>query len=121
MTIYHITSRAEWGSAQAKGEYVAPSLKSEGFIHCSTAAQVVHVANAFYRGRSGLVLLVLDETGLSSELRWEPPDGPPAAGISASDLFPHIYGAINLQAVVRILDLEPDSAGTFYLPPLGLP
>jgi len=119
MTIYHITSRAEWQSAQTKGEYTAPSLASQGFIHCSTEEQVVHVANAFYRGRNDLVLLVLDETGLSSELRWEPPDGPPAAGISASDLFPHVFGPINLEAVVRVLDLEPDSAGTFSLPPLG--
>ena len=117
--ILHITSRAEWQAAQDNGEYTAPSLKSEGFIHCSTEAQVVHVANAFYRGRNDLALLVLDETGLSSELRWEPPAGPPAAGISASDLFPHIYGPINLEAVVRILELEPDSAGTFSLPPLG--
>ena len=119
MTVYHITTRAEWGSAQARGEYITPSLASQGFIHCSTAAQVVHVANAFYHGQKELVLLALDETGLSSELRWEPPDGLPAAGISASDLFPHIYGAINLGAVVRVLDLQPDPAGTFLLPPLG--
>jgi uncharacterized protein (DUF952 family) len=119
MTIYHIASRAEWEAAQARGEYTAPSLTGEGFIHCSTATQVVHVANAFYRGRTDLVLLVLDETATRPEVRWEPPAGPPAAGISASDLFPHIYGPINLEAVVRALDFEPDPAGTFTLPPLA--
>jgi uncharacterized protein (DUF952 family) len=116
--IFHITSRAEWQAAQAKGEYTAPSLASQGFIHCSTAAQVIHVANAFYRGQANLIVLVLDEMELKSELRWEPPDGPPAAGISASDLFPHIFGAVNLEAVVRIVELVPDSAGTFAPPRL---
>lgn len=116
MTIYHITSRAEWEDAQRRGEYVAPSLTGEGFIHCSTAGQVPHVANAFYRGRTDLVLLVIDETATGSEVRWEPPAGPPAAGISEADLFPHIYGPINLGAVTRVLDFQPDSAGMFSLP-----
>jgi uncharacterized protein (DUF952 family) len=71
------------------------------------------VANAFYRGRNDLVLLVLDETATRSELRWEPPAGPPAAGVSEFDLFPHLYGPINLEAVVRIVNLQPDSAGMF--------
>ena len=117
--ILHITSRAEWHAAQASGQYVAPSLASEGFIHCSTAEQVVHVANAFYRGKRDLILLVLDEAAIKPEVRWEAPAGPPAAGISASDLFPHIYGPLNLGAVVRVVDLVPDSAGTFSLPPLS--
>jgi uncharacterized protein (DUF952 family) len=116
--IYHITSRAEWAAARQRGEYVAPSLTSEGFIHCSTAKQIPHVANAFYRGRTDLVVLALDETATRSEVRWEAPAGPPAAGISESDLFPHIYGPINLEAVTQVLDLQPDSAGTFSLPPV---
>ncbi|WKZ36658.1 MAG: DUF952 domain-containing protein [Anaerolineales bacterium] len=116
--ILHITSRAEWDDAQARGEYTAPSLESEGFIHCSTERQVLHVANAFQRGKNDLVLLVLDETKLKPGLKWEAPAGPPAAGISESDSFPHIYGPINLTAVVSVLDLEPDPAGNFILPPL---
>ena len=50
--IYHITSRSAWDEAKARGEYRAPSLESEGFIHCSTRNQLLQVANAFYRGRS---------------------------------------------------------------------
>ena len=76
------------------------------------------MANAFYRGRTDLVLLVIDETATGSEVRWEPPAGPPAAGISEADLFPHIYGPIALGSVVRILDFQPDSAGTFAAPPV---
>ena len=115
--ILHITSKTEWLAAQNRGEYVAPSLQSEGFIHCSTEKQVLHVANAFYRGRTDLVLLKLDEVKLNPELKWEPPAGPKAPGHSDSDLFPHIYGPINLTAVESVLDFEPDPAsGSFSLP-----
>lgn len=112
--ILHITSKAEWLEAQSRGEYVAPSLQSEGFIHCSTEKQVLHVANAFYRGRTDLVLLQLDETKLTSALKWEPPAGPPAPGISEADLFPHIYGPINPTAVVSAPDFMPDSNGEWH-------
>lgn len=115
--ILHITSKQEWLNAQQRGEYIAPSLKTEGFIHCSTEKQVLHVANAFYRGRNDLVLLNLDEASLKPELKWEPPAGVPAPGISDSDKFPHIFGPINLTAVASVLDLESDPAsGTFSLP-----
>jgi uncharacterized protein (DUF952 family) len=116
--ILHITSRAEWVEAQARGEYIAPSLQTEGFIHCSTENQVLHVANAFYRGRNDLVLLNIDETKLKPELKWEPPAGKPAPGISESDSFPHIFGPINLIAVASVLDFEPDSDGGWHSLPL---
>ena len=117
--ILHITSRAEWADAQTRGEYIAPSVSTEGFIHCSTEKQVLHVANAFYRGRNDLVLLMIDESKLKPELKWEAPAGPPAPGISESDSFPHIFGPITLTAVASVLDFTPDSAGTFILPSLA--
>jgi len=117
--ILHITSHAEWIEAQTRGEYIAPSLKTEGFIHCSTEKQVLHVASAFYRGRTDLLLLKIDEAKLKPELKWEAPAGPIALGISESDLFPHIFGPINLSAVASVLDFEPDPAGMFILPPLA--
>lgn len=107
--ILHITSKQEWLDAQARGEYVAPSLMSEGFIHCSTDKQILNVANAFYRGRTDLVVLSLDETRIRSEVKWEAPAGPPAENISEADLFPHIYGPINLDAIASVLDFQPDS------------
>lgn len=117
--IFHITSKEEWSGAQAKGEYTAPSLASEGFIHLSTDRQVVNVADAFYRGRTDLVLLAVDESKLTAELKWEAPAGPPAETISESDLFPHLYGPLNLDAVASILGFQPNPAtGAFTLPNL---
>jgi uncharacterized protein (DUF952 family) len=116
----HLTSRTEWLAAQQAGEYLAPSLQTEGFIHCSTEHQIVRVADSFYAGKHGLVLLVIDPSRLRPELRWEPPSHPtPQADLPPSDEhFPHLYGPLNLEAVVRVVDFEPNPDGRFSLPPL---
>jgi uncharacterized protein (DUF952 family) len=111
-TILHITSKTLWNAAQRLGQYSAPSLVTEGFIHCSTPAQVVAVAERFYAGQHGLVLLVLNSKRIQAEVKYE-------AGTDKPDeLFPHVYGTINLDAVTRVLDFEPDSVGRWTLPPL---
>ena len=115
--IYHITTRRDWDAEQSKGEYAAPSLATEGFIHCSTLSQVLPVAENFYKGQTGLILLVIDPTLLSSTLNWEPPSGEPPPGVSESETFPHIYGPINVNAVTKTVDLETNADGTFILPP----
>ena len=68
MLIYHLTPRTDWEIAQEKGEYRAESLKTEGFIHCSTEEQVAPVANAFYTAQKGLVLLIIDPEKLKSAI-----------------------------------------------------
>lgn len=117
--IFHITSRAAWEEAQQRGDYRAESLETEGFIHCSAPSQVLPVAENFYKGQSGLILLGIEPALLSSALKWEPPSGgSPPPGVPEGDSFPHIYGAINLDAVVKTFDLEKDSNSTFILPDL---
>jgi len=111
--ILHITTRTAWSAAQKAGQYLADSLASQGFIHCSLVRQALRVANLVFTGQHGLVLLVIDPARLTSELRWEP-------GVDlASDLFPHIYGPINLEAVIKVLDFEPGPDGMFLLPALS--
>ncbi len=118
MNILHISSRKQWIEATRAGQYVDPSLQSDGFIHASTLKQVLPVAAKFYKGQTGLVLLEIDPKRLSSELRWEPPTGGPPPGVPEGDAFPHIYGPINLDSVLQVLDFEPDQNGDFALPPL---
>lgn len=115
--IFHITSCEAWADAQQRGDYRTESLETEGFIHCSTDSQVLSVAENFYKGQSGLILLGIEPSLLSSNLRWEPPSGgSPPPGVPEGDAFPHIHGPINLDAVVKILDLEKDSNNKFILP-----
>jgi len=114
--IYHITSRSAWTEARQSGEYRAESLESEGFIHCSTGSQVLPVVEKFYRGQRGLLLLKIDPALLSSDLKWEPPSGgTPPPGVPQGDLFPHIYGPLNLEAVVKAVDLESNPDGHYNL------
>jgi uncharacterized protein (DUF952 family) len=106
--ILHITSRAEWEKAKNLGTYRSDSLASEGFIHCSTAAQVIGSANRFFKGRADLVVLSIDPDRVKSEIRYE--------GVESHHLFPHIYGELNIDAVLRVADLEADPDGIFVLP-----
>jgi uncharacterized protein (DUF952 family) len=115
--IYHITSRKAWEDAQTHGAYIADSLTTEGFIHCSTIEQVLPVAHNYYRGQKGLILLQIEPSLLSADLKWEPPSGgAPPPGVPVGDMFPHIYGPINMKAVVKVIDFEPNPDGSWTLP-----
>ena len=117
--IYHITSRESWRAALQNGEYRAESLETEGFIHCSTRSQILPVAEEFYRGHGTLLLLMIDPSLLVSDLKWEPPSGGgPPPGVPEGDMFPHIYGPINLDAIVKVFDLEANPDGKHKLPVL---
>jgi len=108
--ILHATTREAWIGARKLGRYEADSLAGQGFIHCSKADQILRVANMLFKGQKGMVLLVIDLSKLDSQLRWEPGEDLP------TDLFPHVYGPINLEAVVDVLDFEPGPGGLFSLP-----
>ncbi len=109
--ILHITTRWAWQAAQAAGFYAADSLAGQGFIHCSHPSQVLRVANNLFRGQDDLVLLVIDPARLTAPWKWEP------AADLATETFPHIYGPLNLDAVVGVLPFGRDAAGDFVLPP----
>ena len=117
-TILHITHQSEWLSALEVGSYETPTLAKDGFIHCSTAAQVLRVANAFYAGQTDLVLLVIDTSKLVSILKFEGPINPTTGQTETGtdDLFPHIYGALNIDSVTKVVGFPPNADGTFSLP-----
>ncbi len=106
--ILHICTRAEWQSVDDGGWYRCASLESEGFIHCSQPGQVVEVADFVFRGRSGLILLLVDPARVVPEIRVE------VAGNGQS--YPHIYGALNSSAVIGTLPFAPNAEGRFALP-----
>ena len=93
--IYHVTTEREWEEAKRNGFYIAPSLETEGFIHCSEASQVKGVLERYYSGKTELVKLVIDPQMLTSELKYE-------LAPSVNQNFPHVYGPINLEAVINV-------------------
>ena len=96
--IYHVTTAANWNEAKQQGYYEHPSLKAEGFIHCSQDHQVAGVLERYFHGQSDLVKLVIDTDKLTSKFvfDWSP---------STADTFPHIYGTLNTDAVVDFITL----------------
>ena len=102
--IYHLTTPEAWAAAQSAGEYEAPSLAGEGFIHCSgDEAQTLRVVERLYSGATGLMVLDVDVIRLKAEVKREPS--------RSGEIYPHIYGKINLDAVVRIRELTLDADG----------
>lgn len=101
--LFHLVSPQDWQQAQAAGIYRPTSLETEGFIHFSDAHQIRFVHKNLYHERDDLLLLVIDETRLDSPLRWEAPAGSIAAN---EQRFPHLYGPLNLNAVLQVIDLS---------------
>ncbi|MEX1203162.1 MAG: DUF952 domain-containing protein [Ferruginibacter sp.] len=96
--IYHVTTKTAWQLALNSGFYTTPSLQLEGFIHNSTAAQVEGVLNRYYKYQTDLLLLHIDETKLTAPLKYE-------LATSVMEEFPHIFGPINVEAVIKITDI----------------
>ena len=113
--IFHIAFATDWNLAKNSPQYLVDSLKHEGFIHCSTRSQVVPVANTFFKGKTGLILLEIDPRKLKSPLKYEDPQ-PKIPGFNNDEKFPHIYGPINTDAVIKTYNFNPDQNGLFYLP-----
>jgi uncharacterized protein (DUF952 family) len=90
--IYILLAAEDLESAERSGSYRAASLAAEGFIHASRRGQLPRVANKYYRSASDLRLMHIEQAKVRAEIRWEP---------AAGSLYPHIYGALNMDAVER--------------------
>ena len=108
-TIFHITPQQDWEKASSEGIYSADSLETEGFIHCSTSTQLVRTANKFFKNQTDLLLLFIDSDKVKPEIRYDV--------VAENETFPHIYGALNKNAVFKVINFEADKNDLFKLPP----
>lgn len=104
LTILHLCPRQDWLNCQSRGEYRAESLGREGFIHCSSPEQITEVANRYYQGIPDMVVLRINPDKLFSEIRW--------VKIGKAH-YPHVYGPINLEAVDKVSNINPESDGIY--------
>lgn len=108
--VYKICSRSEWSAAVVAGVYVGSADDvRDGFIHFSLAHQVATTAAKYFAGRDDLVIVAVDQERLGAALRFEASRG--------GDLFPHLYGALSVDAVLWMSPLPWD--GTKHV--LALP
>ena len=109
--IYKICSASAWREAERQGTYTGSADDNrDGFIHFSTAPQVAGTAAKFFSGQTGLFLVAIDADLLGDELRWEPSRG--------GELFPHLYGDLDLGAVTGVMDLHARPDGGHDIPEL---
>ncbi len=104
--LFHIVARPDWRAAVAAGEYRPASLRSEGFVHCSFAAQVAATANARFRDAHDLCVVELDPARLRAPVRVEDSYG-------SGQEFPHVYGPIPLAAATAVHDLARGPDGDY--------
>jgi uncharacterized protein (DUF952 family) len=105
--IYHLVPIDYWESQPTDRPYTPADYASEGFIHCTRGEeQIAVVANRYYRDdQRRWLVLVLDEQAITSEIAYEPGrDGL---------LYPHIYGPLNREAVIKVLPMPRDPDGVF--------
>ena len=100
---FHIASNQDIESYQAQGEYRCASLDSEGFIHCCDRNQLTEVVNRYYQHVDQVQLMLLDPDKLIHPLIRE-------NTVGGSELFPHVYGVINSEAVSDIVPFGLTSA-----------
>jgi uncharacterized protein (DUF952 family) len=111
-TIYKICDASAWREAERQGVFrgSADDLR-DGFIHFSTASQVDSTVRKHFAGRSGLFLIAVDIEALGAALRWE--------RSRDEELFPHLYGDLDLGAVRAVLDLRTRADGSHEIPELA--
>jgi uncharacterized protein (DUF952 family) len=107
--VYHILPQFDWKAAKKAGTYRPASLASDGFIHFSRVEQVLPVARNFYQDAEDLLLLTIATEKVADEIRYEDLLG-------EGKLFPHLYGPLDLSAVVAVDTFEKDDSGVFVLP-----
>lgn len=93
--IYHITTKQAWEQALKYNEYTPKNFETDGFIHCSIERQIPGVLDRFFKGQSGLVQLKIEKNKLERALLFE-------LASDINELFPHIYGPLNLDSVVEV-------------------
>jgi uncharacterized protein (DUF952 family) len=110
--IYKICPASAWREAERQGVYRGSADDSrDGYIHFSTAAQVPETLRKHYVGQIGLFLIAVDADALGSALRWEPSRN--------DELFPHLYGELDLGAVISVQDLHARADGFHDVPELA--
>jgi uncharacterized protein (DUF952 family) len=109
--IYKICPASAWREAERQGVYRGSADDArDGFIHFSTASQVAETAKKHFFGQTGLFLIAVDADVLGQALRWERSRN--------NELFPHLYGELDLGAVTGVLNMHARSDGTHDIPEL---
>jgi uncharacterized protein (DUF952 family) len=106
--IFHLITERDWELAQESGQWRPESLDKEGFIHCSVdEEQAMRVVARLYSERADLLALEVDTEKLHYPVISEPS--------RSGEIYPHIYGPLELSAIINILRVKADGQGSYAL------
>ena len=109
---YKVLTGPQMVQLEADGTFAGASVDlADGYIHLSTAAQLGETIDKHFAGQTSLHVAAVDLTVLGSAVKWEASRG--------GQLFPHIYAALPLSAVLAYGPLERDDEGAIRLPVAG--
>lgn len=106
--LFHITTKNDWKNLNNSGTYEPESLDSEGFIHCSTGAQVEEIANRLFADKDEIMLLVIDATMLRDDIKYEKDE-------ETGEKFPHLYCSLSNNAIIDKITIKAEDNGTFNI------
>lgn len=111
--VYKVLAQAVYEAAKSEGQFLGTGNDlRDGFIHLSAAHQIAGTLAKHYAGQKDLLLLGVDPERLGESLKWEPSRG--------GDLFPHLYGALPLDAILSVAPLALDD-DNWHILPEGVP
>ena len=106
MRVFHIATASDWEEAQSRGSYTTSTygrtLEEVGFIHAARHDQWGLVKRKYFAEvYEPLVLLEIETDRLGSVVVL---DEQPYPGAEVT--YPHIYGPVPADAVVRVRDVS---------------
>lgn len=107
--IMHLIPGDEWTKQRNNAFLYPDSLKTEGFIHCATRDQIMGALEFLYKEKVDLNLLCIDADLVNAQIVYEDL-------YKTGEDFPHIYGALNRNAVIEVIDFKPNERGVFEIP-----
>ena len=106
--IFHVVKKEDWKSQKKDSRYHPDSLDSEGFIHCASGNNIEDVTNRLYEGETNVLLIIINTTLVEPEIRYESSD-------DSDTKYPHIYGPLNMDAVVDKIELAAEDDGSYKI------
>lgn len=109
---YKVLTGEQMAALEADGSFAgAPVDLADGYVHLSTADQLTETVDRHFAGQHELHIAAVDLEALGEAVKWEESRG--------GALFPHLYAALPLDAVVAYGPLERGDDGKVRLPVAG--
>lgn len=106
--IFHVVKKEDWKLQKKDSRYHPESIDTEGFIHCSPGREIEEVTNRLFKGESDILLIIINTTLVEPEIRYE------NSGDSDTK-YPHIYGPLNMDAVIDKIELASEDDGSYKI------